>query len=337
MDSAERWRTNKSSITQRNVDKELLRIKSLGVVSVLNRTFEDEPRGRSRSTSHSSGSEDRELESVKLENEHQRELLRLQDALVDQLSEQIEYLLENNNQPQGDEIKSIRKELEDLGAEKETCEKEIQRVKERLEKNEIKMERMERLAEEMRQRYEDQQDSMKAKMEIMTQQLKEKDEVVNRLSLSLSRSSTFSERNEEDDQSVRSTSSSKQRRSYIARWKGNSLPPASPPPSTPLPPVPSDRRRSSASRLPVIAQKHMSVDAVGGPQSFSSIYEQEMYYKEFTDQLQQRLSVSKEIDDLSVWRPSDYDEIQRKIESEDWLEDQQKVAFWKGMKKKLKV
>ncbi|KAG1224377.1 hypothetical protein G6F68_020126 [Rhizopus microsporus] len=81
----------------------------------------------------------------------------------------------------------------------------------------------------------------------------------------------------------------------------------------------------------------MSVDAVGGPHSFSSLSEQDVYYKEFTDQLQERLSMSKEIDDLSVWRPSDYDEIQRKIESEDWLEEQQKNAFWKGMKKKLKV
>ncbi|KAI9270836.1 hypothetical protein BY458DRAFT_489922 [Sporodiniella umbellata] len=72
-----------------------------------------------------------------------------------------------------------------------------------------------------------------------------------------------------------------------------------------------------------------------------STYEEEIsemvYYKEFNEQLQERLSTSKEIDHLSVWKPNDYDEIQKKLNSKNWLEEDQKSAFWKGMKKKLRV
>ncbi|KAL9539836.1 hypothetical protein PS6_011033 [Mucor atramentarius] len=173
------------------------------------------------------------------------------------------------------------------------------------------------------------------------------------------------------------------RKSYISRWKGNAIPPASPPPSLPLPPIPSASSRSTttiASNRPksilseisrgssIHAQhtsgsKHLSMDAVGGVSvaaataaaslgsrrpSMQSEFDEELadaaYYKEFTDQLQERLSISKEIDDLRVWEPSDYDSIQRKIESKNWSDTEddhsmssQKAAFWKGMKKKLRV
>ncbi|KAI9247222.1 hypothetical protein BY458DRAFT_527378 [Sporodiniella umbellata] len=337
MDTSERWRNRKTSTTQRNVDKELLKIKSLGVVSVLNKTFEDEPHGRSRSTSYSSEEQQRELESLRIDNEQKKDLLGLQDALIDHLSAQIDYLSEQSTQTQP-ELGPMRQDLSNLGSQGEAYRQEIERVQQRLTLSEARLETVERSARQREQQHAEAQEAANEKIEMLSQQLKEKEDMVSKLSMSLSRSSTFSEKNEEDDRSsLRSSTSSRHRRSYIARWKGNSLPPASPPPSTPLPPVPSDRRRSSASRLPVISNKHMSVDAVGGTQPFSSMYEQEVYYKEFTDQLQQRLSVSKEIDHLSVWKPTDYDDIQRKIESEEWLEDQQKVAFWKGMKKKLKV
>ncbi|KAK4517529.1 uncharacterized protein ATC70_000868 [Mucor velutinosus] len=169
------------------------------------------------------------------------------------------------------------------------------------------------------------------------------------------------------------------RRSYISRWKGNAIPPASPPPSLPLPPIPSASSRSTTSNstrpksiLSEISRgssihaqhtsgnKHLSMDAVGGGvvstaatldsrrPSVQSQFDEELadaaYYKEFTDQLQERLSMSKEIDDLRVWEPSDYDSIQRKIDSKNWSDSEdghsmssQKAAFWKGMKKKLRV
>lgn len=172
------------------------------------------------------------------------------------------------------------------------------------------------------------------------------------------------------------------RKSYISRWKGNALPPASPPPSLPLPPIPSASSRSTTSNntrpksiLSEISRgssihaqhtsgnKHLSMDAVGGVStqaaaaaasldsrrpSVQSQFDEELadaaYYKEFTDQLQERLSMSKEIDDLRVWEPSDYDSIQRKIDSKNWSDSEdghsmssQKAAFWKGMKKKLRV
>lgn len=357
MDSAERWRAKKTSITQRNVDKELQRIKNLAVVSVLNKAFEDppaetRPRAASQERRLSSFSQTeqsdfqskcehslKDLEIAREQNDQQRELLRLQDTLIQHLTQQIEYLLQENmalssSQPQ-QEIASIREALNDLDSRHNECETMMRSVNDALMQSDIQMDAVEQEARQLRLDYDSQSHSMDVKVETLTKQLKEKEEFVSRLcnqseqNSMLSRSSTMSE----DDNSKRS---SRQRRSYIARWKGSSLPPASPPPSTPLPPIPSDRRRSST-RLPIIAQKHMSVDAVGGPHSFSSLSEQDVYYKEFTEQLQERLSMSKEMDDLSVWRPSDYDEIQRKIESEDWLEEQQKNAFWKGMKKKLKV
>ncbi|CEJ01622.1 hypothetical protein RMCBS344292_15645 [Rhizopus microsporus] len=459
----ERWRTKKQSITQRHVDKELQRIKSLAVVSVLNKAFEDpnatpteqqQPQSKkltdSRSRSTSSSSQDKEstfnptvrrksdfnatklpphmiptadtipssekrqlaelqdkyedtlkeLNTVKSRSEQQSQLLMMQGALIEQLSEQIEYLTEENQtlraqQSVNDvidirdvqrEIIDLRQILEELNTSKDEYEMMVVSVGDRLEENEAKMEDMEQSAKELKRQCQSQSMYIEAKVETLMNQLKEKDEVVNKIyeqkikqmypsrksESVISASSMVSDKQDKQDEeeeytdrtsarsSVASKSSQQRRRSHIARWKGAALPPASPPPSAPLPPIPiespntSFRPRSavtestsSSSRLPVY--KHMSVDAVGGPQSFSSLHELDkeisdaMYYKEFTDQLQARLSVSKEIDDLqnAVWKPSDYDEIQRKIESKNWLDQEvhpkDQSAFWKGMKKKLRV
>ncbi|CEG70137.1 hypothetical protein RMATCC62417_06086 [Rhizopus microsporus] len=459
----ERWRTKKQSITQRHVDKELQRIKSLAVVSVLNKAFEDpnatpteqqqpQPKkltdSRSRSTSSSSQDKEstfnptvrrksdfnatklpphmiptadtipssekrqlaelqdkyedtlKELNTVKSRSEQQSQLLTMQGALIEQLSEQIEYLTEENQtlraqQSVNDvidirdvqrEIIDLRQILEELNTSKDEYEMMVVSVGDRLEESEAKMEDMEQSAKELKRQCQSQSMYIEAKVETLMNQLKEKDEVVNKIyeqkikqmypsrksESVISASSMASDKQDKQDEeeeytdrtsarsSVASKSSQQRRRSHIARWKGAALPPASPPPSAPLPPIPiespntSFRPRSavtestsSSSRLPVY--KHMSVDAVGGPQSFSSLHELDkeisdaMYYKEFTDQLQARLSVSKEIDDLqnAVWKPSDYDEIQKKIESKNWLDQEvhpkDQSAFWKGMKKKLRV
>lgn len=166
--------------------------------------------------------------------------------------------------------------------------------------------------------------------------------------------------------STSSRTSSINRHSHINRWKGNLLPPPSPPPSQPLPPIPIDISLSASrhkhppsselsnhSNLTLITQRNISTDAFGEPSSDSKIsaysgsdisMTESEYYKEFTDQLQARLSISKEIDDLRVWEPSDYAEIQKKIDSKNWLNDRkhgnlsqkEQIAFWKGMKKKLR-
>ncbi|CAO3615962.1 unnamed protein product [Mucor hiemalis] len=165
--------------------------------------------------------------------------------------------------------------------------------------------------------------------------------------------------------STSSRNDNQQRKSFIARWKGSAMPPASPPPSAPLPPIPTGTSRSSSRPKSTLSEiyassststvpqnyKHVSVDAVGGigrrtssvPSELDTEITDAMYYKEFTDQLQERLSVSKEIDDLTVWTPSDYDIIQKKIESKRWSSgsddgtQRDQTAFWKGMKKKLRV
>lgn len=69
----------------------------------------------------------------------------------------------------------------------------------------------------------------------------------------------------------------------------------------------------------------------------------EASYREFTEQLQARLSISKEIDELNVWQPSDLEEMKQRFAK--WDEDdvatkrssRDSSAFWKGMKKKLRV
>ncbi|OBZ87702.1 hypothetical protein A0J61_04237 [Choanephora cucurbitarum] len=163
-------------------------------------------------------------------------------------------------------------------------------------------------------------------------------------------------------------------RIYTSRWKGNHIPPASPPPSLPLPPIPNSsvisRPKSIVSEVSEYSNtksnKHVSIDAVGGSTLRRSSHQSEKvdtemidaikaaeamsvteatsaaeaaYYKEFTEQLHARLSISKEIDDLRVWQPTDFEEIQKKLQSEYWPEISEKDqhAFWKGMKKKLRV
>ncbi|KAI8141011.1 hypothetical protein BJV82DRAFT_620452 [Fennellomyces sp. T-0311] len=161
--------------------------------------------------------------------------------------------------------------------------------------------------------------------------------------------------------SANTTSSKK---SYIARWTGGPLPPAAPPPTDPLPPIPMemDKQRgisndSSSTSHPDSPTSFSSASlpkAASRPSIDSSVaisIDEEQAYREFAEQLQARLSVSKEIDELQVWQPSDFDELQKRIDSKwgDLQDDDTKRhslatlaskdggAFWRGMKKKLRV
>ncbi|KAG0168840.1 hypothetical protein DFQ28_004193 [Apophysomyces sp. BC1034] len=157
------------------------------------------------------------------------------------------------------------------------------------------------------------------------------------------------------------------KRSYIARWAGGALPPAAPPPTEPLPPIPAqdDQQKTRRSMSPSGAvpihpsakiMKHVSVDAVSPVADSDPM---DVAYREFAEQLQARLSISKEIDDLRVWQPSDLNDLQKRLESsykdEDAIERKQpqnvveskrnsmltgpkdSPTFWRGMKKKLRV
>ncbi|KAI7884943.1 hypothetical protein K492DRAFT_173078 [Lichtheimia hyalospora FSU 10163] len=146
-----------------------------------------------------------------------------------------------------------------------------------------------------------------------------------------------------------------QRRSTASpRWTGVPLPPQAPPPTDPLPPVPlspppqqqpSEDVLSNSSKRPSISS------SAGGASSCFEDPETEAAYREFAEQLQSRLSVSKEIDDLRVWQPADLDEFQKRMsrwsdmDEEDLkrhslassLRSKEGAAFWRGMKKKLRV
>lgn len=291
------------------------------------------------------------------------------------------------------ELQSFRKDLLEVGSLKDHYETIIFEMTQQISAYSDKMIELERVAMQIKKENASQVEYIDTKVQTLVNKLLETNETINRIQIehiqekqaltkndhinnnssikSLNDSSsviweTFEEDDEPDSArssyiSVSSRNEGSKRKSFLARWKGNSMPPAAPPPSLPLPPIPSTSSRSnrpkstlselyasSSSVLP--PNKRVSMDAVGGSSrrlSTQSELESQMsdaaYYKEFTDQLQERLSVSKEIDDLRVWEPSDYNEIQKKIDSKGWSgsEDgssqKDQSAFWKGMKKKLRV
>lgn len=151
--------------------------------------------------------------------------------------------------------------------------------------------------------------------------------------------------------------SKQQRRSTATpRWTGGPLPPQAPPPTDPLPPVPMSPTPQQQQQQPeeVLSNssKRPSISSsAGGASSCFEDPETEAAYREFAEQLQSRLSVSKEIDDLRVWQPADLDEFQKRMsrwsdmDEEDIkrqslassLRSKEGAAFWRGMKKKLRV
>ncbi|EIE82359.1 hypothetical protein G6F46_008068 [Rhizopus delemar] len=346
MESTERWTTKKPSSSSLR-DKELQRIKSLAVVSVLNKTFADtEPSQvitkRSSELNFSAELQGKYQESLKQlaaakeQNDQQSQLLLLQEALVQALSEQIEYLTFENEKllmqrpqlEQEDTVRSIRQTLDTLV--QDDWQDQLVSVHSRLEETERRIGSVERAAHDLQQETQAQTVCIETKVETLMDRLKEKEDMVDKLYYEQQLSSLFPQPSSSSRSSLHSTSSHGQKPA-TARLK--SIPAPAPPPSAPLPPIPTH----PVENIPVIASRHMSISSRPVSSAFSEPVVSQVYYKEFTEQLQQRLSMSKEMDDLSLWTPNDYDEIQRKIESKDWLEDQQKGAFWKGMKKKLRV
>ncbi|KAI9025176.1 hypothetical protein CLU79DRAFT_744411 [Phycomyces nitens] len=144
-------------------------------------------------------------------------------------------------------------------------------------------------------------------------------------------------------QQSRRRSSAQERRSYIARWAGGAIPPPAPPPTDPLPPIPAETMIVSRSVLP----RPVSVDNYARDEPVDT-------YREFTEQLQARFGISKEIDELRVWQASDLEALQKQVEAR-WKDDPESrindprrhssitisskdsPAFWRGMKKKLRV
>jgi hypothetical protein len=306
------------------------------------------------------------LKSSELRAQQQRELILMQDKLVHELSDQVEHHSINKDaqvkttddvsqaslEHAQDELMALKNEVLNFKPLKEEYEMLIVTLSRKLADSQARAEKMERAAIDMKKECAEQTSFIDTKVQVMMQQLQEKSKMIRRLERD-------AEKHELDPPSARSSvySSNSQRKSFVAKWKGGAIPPAAPPPTLPLPPVP-DMQNRPVSYLSITSNNqdaasqytHMSIDAVGGAlqrrgSNFSE-FETEMtdaeYYKEFTDQLQARLSISKEVDDLRLWEPSDFAEIQRKIDSNSWFDDdhqgqKDQNAFWKGMKKKLRV
>jgi hypothetical protein len=362
----------------------------------------------------------KELQVVENRNNDQKELVIIQDKLIQNMSNQLESSTTETTESEDSVIENIQLDTLDGKQALETAQKELALIKEeliefkslkvhyeqiiddmstRLSLYDNKLDEMEQIAKRIQRDNLTQVDFIDTKVQTLVQKLLETNGTINKLQVehfqekqallakqqqelvsnngsirSLNDSSsviweTFEEK--EDVSRAGSTRSSfissdnQQRKSFIARWKGSAMPPASPPPSQPLPPIPTTASRSTGRPKSTLSEiyasnssstmaqnyKHVSIDAVGGVGRRTSSVQSELemeitdaaYYKEFTDQLQERLSVSKEIDDLTVWKPSDYDAIQKKIDSKRWSSNSEdgsqrdQTAFWKGMKKKLRV
>lgn len=341
----------------------------------------------------------KELHVVSTRSRAQTELVLMQDKLIHQMTDQLEDLTSTSENTQSGSVKDAevtlkaKQELHQLNEELDQLrplKTEYSNIVERLTESDRKLNELEQIAKEIQKENASQTLYIDTKVQTLLNKLLQKNEIINKLeqqqqqpiaptpemiskssdlkSLNDSSSVIWEHSGEEDGNAGLSARSSyianennlQHRKSYIARWKGNAIPPASPPPSLPLPPLPSVSSRSRPkSTLSEISKgssiascsKHLSMDAVGGASHRRPSAQPELdaemvdaaYYKEFTDQLQERLSISKEIDDLRVWEPSDYDSIQRKIESNNWSgsddgnSQKDQSAFWKGMKKKLRV
>ncbi|KAI8993486.1 hypothetical protein BDB01DRAFT_903005 [Pilobolus umbonatus] len=350
----------------------------------------------------------------------QSEIIRAQDRLIEEYADNMSKLeaenrglkMNMNMEPltlTREDVMSTLDEVHKLQPLREYYLELIQSLQEQVALSDQRISDMDKIAHEIQKECMNQTQFIDSKLHKLSQQLVEKDKVINKMhmlhnqdskqllvvpSKSETRRSLFSEpthviweSGEEGNDFIRRSSStsrnnSSNRSSPLTKWKSTVLPPPSPPPSQPLPPIPTDilpskskssyteqrmlhseqrnphselrnshSELSNSSNITLITHRNISTDAFGDPspdskswnplESDISMTDSE-YYKEFTDQLQARLSISKEIDDLRVWEPSDYADIQKKIESNNWLEGKEQlsrkeqIAFWKGMKKKLR-
>lgn len=354
------------------------------------------------------------LQEADARNSAQRELVIIQDKLIQNMSTELDSLAEESYASKSSdtqaslldteedkqalytaqkELQSVKNELDEFKSLKSHYEVIISQMVQQISAHNSRMDELENIAIQIQKENATQIEYIDTKVQALVDRLLEANGTINKLQVEHIQEKQVSTKNEhvnnnssikslndsssviwetfeEDNEAVSARSSyistssrndNSKHKSLLARWKGNSIPPASPPPSLPLPPIPSTSSRSnrpkstlseiySTSSSITHQNRHLSLDAFGGgarrPSVHSELDEQmtdAAYYKEFTDQLQQRLSISKEIDDLRVWEPSDYDDIQKKIDSKGWSgsEDggsqKDQSAFWKGMKKKLRV
>ncbi|KAI8642816.1 hypothetical protein BD408DRAFT_415981 [Parasitella parasitica] len=358
-----------------------------------------------------------DLQILESRNSSQKDILIMQDKLIQQMTDQLDAQEINSMQQcqicsladssnvdcilkAQQDIAMLTTELHELSPLTSEYSSTISDLTEELAKHDLRIEELQHIAQEIQKANAIQSESIDTKVQTLLDRILAKNEIINKLEhdqqqqqlvhpqlpptpkpemihqsnsiISLSDSSTLAyEQKVQIEQEEMGVSQETQHGQtlHASRWKGNPIPPASPPPSLPLPPIPSASSRSVSSTRPTsilseitkrssiyaqhTSRKHTSADAIsqelGDRQPLTrSEFDEELtdatYYREFTTQLQERLSVSKEIDDLRVWAPSDYHNIQRKISSRNWSDSDddvslssQKAAFWKGMKKKLRV
>ncbi|KAI7903488.1 uncharacterized protein BX663DRAFT_506643 [Cokeromyces recurvatus] len=302
----------------------------------------------------------KKLQDLESQNKTQSHLLKLQDELIHCLSHQIEEYTQPNQdlvvsmEKVHKDIQGLSSEMNELAPLRSRYETDLIDIKEQLSSYDYTLDELEKMAERVQEESRSQALYIDTKVQTLFDKLSQKESRIQELQHSYTIHSNPSSANQSPIYSARSSYLSENenkfyRRSYISFWKGNVLPPASPPPSMPLPPIPLESYRSgSGSILSEISKASGTHLPMNMNETNSISYDEidiqlsdEAYYKEFTNQLQEKLSISKEIDDLDVWRPSDYDYIQRKIDT-NWntsetSEHKEHHAFWKGMKKKLRV
>ncbi|KAI9322244.1 hypothetical protein BX666DRAFT_1893023 [Dichotomocladium elegans] len=151
---------------------------------------------------------------------------------------------------------------------------------------------------------------------------------------------------DDDRMSIMSTG----RAPRTARYTGGPLPPAAPPPTDPLPPLPVSSSSIPDNAPPSVYSSSSIITHDNASSVLFDDHHSERAYREFAEQLQTRLSVSKEIDDLHLWQSEDLEEFERRMHEKfkdidvdkrqsfiHSLRSKEGATFWRGMKKKLRV
>ncbi|CAO3578312.1 unnamed protein product [Absidia cylindrospora] len=282
-----------------------------------------------------------------------------------------------------DEMRALRRELGELRASRTGYEKRIVSLCNELESSQDETRSLAAMMETLKQQCHQQQLQIDEKIEKMMQQLAGKDDLIRKYRDGRWNYSTDME-NQQFSQIVdRSTVVSMDK--VVSRSSNSIPPPTGPPPSSPLPALPvvgvSTQMDHTANEVTEHPSPHdltsddeldenvltpsMEMLLLQAPSSYYLTEETMMddSHRQYTEQLINRLSISKEIDHLEVWDHAALERLQHQQQlkraslapttttassskwsdrsssafESDWDDKQRHSTFWKGMKKKLRV
>ncbi|ORZ25306.1 hypothetical protein BCR42DRAFT_399861 [Absidia repens] len=323
------------------------------------------------------------LSSVLLENDRLRQQRNSKDD--DCLHEGVDDM--DKKTAIQDEMVDLRQELEKLRASRTGYEKRIVSLCNELESSQDETKNLAAMMEAFKQQCHQQQLQIDEKIEKMMLQLADKNDLIRKYKDERRNHRTDME-NQQFDQIVdRSTivPGTVSMDKMLSRSSNSIPPPTGPPPSSPLPALPlvgvSAQVDHTANEITEHPSPHgltsddelnenvltpsMEMLLLQAPASYYLTEETMMddSHRQYTEQLINRLSISKEMDHLEVWDHAALERLQHQQQlkraslapttttgssskwsdrsssafESDWDDTQRQSTFWKGMKKKLRV